>query len=345
MKTLWILIALILLLGIGGGWWWYTSQPKLGIETELRAAMDIGSGSTNVQVAEVNVKTGKIVNKIFEQSIPVPYQKHLEQSSNQTFDPEIKERGIQVITTLKENAEAFHVKKIVAVATAAFRSAANAPEFVKEIKARTGLDVKIISQEDEGILGFRGALAVTSLDPKKTVVWDIGGGSMQMTTLTPNGKGYVVEKGTLASIPFKNLLIQKIKGEDPKRVFSPNPLTEEQMFKGAQAVRPTANAINPYIQKKISDPTTKVIGIGNVFNFGVRPLVYSSTFTEKELAKNIQKLANKTDSELGKGEMAEVAVSNPLLILGYMDALDISQVKIVSVNNTDGALTYAPYWK
>ena len=56
-------------------------------------------------------------------------------------------------------------------------------------------------------------------------------------------------------------------------------------------------------------------------------------------------MANKTDTELPGGSLAEVAVSNPLLVYGYMEELKIPQMEIVSVNNADGALTYPAYWQ
>ncbi len=57
------------------------------------------------------------------------------------------------------------------------------------------------------------------------------------------------------------------------------------------------------------------------------------------------KLAGKTDADLPGGSLAEVVVTNPLLIVGYMQGLNIKQIEIVNVNNADGALTYPPYWQ
>ena len=46
----------------------------------------------------------------------------------------------------------------------------------------------MISQEEEAKLGFEGAVAQTGVDPDKALVWDTGGGSMQMITRSPKGK-------------------------------------------------------------------------------------------------------------------------------------------------------------
>src|ERR1700757_1467302 len=120
-QTLTLLI--LLLLGIILVIFWVPVDRTLLSPGEIRAAIDIGSGATNLKVAKVDPKTNKILILLYDKSIPVPYQKHLEQSTNQTFDPTVMQQGIRTIKALKELADSYHVKKVVAVATAAFRKA------------------------------------------------------------------------------------------------------------------------------------------------------------------------------------------------------------------------------
>lgn len=312
--------------------------------TEIRAAMDIGSGATNLKVAKVDTETNKIISKIFEQSIPVPYQKHLELSSNNTFDKDVMSQGIDAIKKLKQVADSYHVKKVVAVATAAFRQADNAKQFADEIEKQTGVEVRIINQDEEGILAFRGALAVTPYNPNDVVVWDIGGGSMQLTALTGSGT-YHVEKGKTASIPFKNTIIEEVEQKNLTQTHTPNPISMADMQMSLQYAAQSADESSQFIKSKISSPTTVVLAVGNLFNFGIKPLVNNKLVKADELETAVQSLAGKTDAELNKGALSEVAVSNPLMVLGYMQALQIGQVNVVEVNNADGALTYPPYWE
>ncbi|CAF24518.1 Ppx/GppA phosphatase family protein [Candidatus Protochlamydia amoebophila] len=317
------------------------TEPK----GEIRAALDIGSGATNLKVARVDPETNKIISQIFERSIPVPYQKHLEQSNDNTFDQVVKQQGMQAIKSLKEIADGYQAKKIIAVATAAFRQAANAPQFAQEIEKQTGVQVRIINQDEEGIMAFRGALALSSAEPEKTVVWDIGGGSMQLTTLTESGT-YLVEKGKTASISFKNAIIQQIKQKNIATEPSPNPMTLKEMNTALDYAGTLALQTDPYILEKIHHPSTKMIAVGSLFNYGIRPVVDNNQKIEQvELEMAVYKMAGKTDADLSGGTLAEVAVSNPLLVLGYMKALQISRLEIMQVNNADGALTYPPYWK
>lgn len=344
MKRQYLALLFFLILGILLVIFWLPADRGLRSHTEMRAAIDIGSGATNLKVAKVDTKTNKIIIQLFEKSIPVAYQKHLEQSSNQTFDQEVINQGIQAIKVLKEVADSYQVKKVVAVATAAFRQAANAQQFAREIELATGVQVRIINQDEEGILAFRGALALTPTQPQHAITWDIGGGSMQMTTLTEEGT-YFVEKGKTASIPFKNAVIQTIQHRDLKNSHSPNPMTTEQMQAAITYASEVAQSTDNYIKTKFQDPKTQILAVGNLFYYGVRPLVDQSIVHREALEKAIMKWADKPDAELPGGALAEVAVTNPLLVLGYMQGLNIKEVEVVKVNNADGALTYPAYWQ
>lgn len=315
------------------------SSPK----TEIRAALDIGSGATNLKVAEVDLESGKIVKQLFEESVRVPYQKQLEQSKDNRFDEKTMEEGIQSITLLKNKAENYPIKKIAAVATAAFRQAENAQAFAKEIEAKTGVQVRIVDQEEEGILAFRGALALTSVLPEKAIVWDIGGGSMQLTTLSDQGT-YLVEKGKTASVPFKNAFIENIKHQDLKEVQNPNPMTTEEILGGIVLSEKIAKETSPFFVEKLKKTDTKVVAVGNLFNYGIKPLVGSSVFKPSTLSEAVMRLEGQTFATITESSLAEVAGTNPILVLGFMRALSIPEVEIVNVNNTDGALTYPAYW-
>ncbi len=340
-RTFLILIIIVFIILMT---FWIPMQQGTQDTTEIRAAMDIGSGATNLKIAKVDTKTNKIISTLYEESIKVPYQKELELSSNNTFNKDIKAQGIEGIRKLKLASDNYHVKKVVAVATAAFRQAANAKEFSGEIEKQTGVHVRIINQDEEGILAFRGALAVTSYTPDDVVVWDIGGGSMQLTTLTSDGT-YHVEKGKTASIPFKNTIIEEVEQKDIKQVQSPNPISTADMQMSIQYAAQAADEASQFIKSKLSAPKTVVLAVGNLFNYGIEPLVNNSNVKEDQLQTAVLKLAGKTDADINQGSLSEVAVSNPLLVVGYMQALNISQVNVVNVNNADGALTNPPYWQ
>lgn len=340
------LILVGIVIGIALAVTWSNLVPySAPMAVELRAAMDIGSGSTNMKIAKVDRNTDKIISIIFERSIPVPYQKQLEQSSDSTFNREIMDQGIKAIADLKKGAESYQVKKIVAVATAAFRNAKNAEAFIKDIHEKTGVAVKVISQDEEGYLSFNAALSKTPVSADHAVVWDIGGGSMQMT-FQKNGDGYVVAKGTVASAAFKNMIIKEVENKDPTAVHTPNPMTGEQMKQAVQlADKIAAESVNDEVKAKLKENDTVVLAVGTLFNFGIRPLVHGQAdATRMQLQQAVDKMQGLSDQQLSGGAFADVTVSNPLFVLGFMNDLGIKKVTIVDVNNADGVLTYEPYW-
>lgn len=337
-------LFILLLLGITLLIFWLPANRALLTSGELRAAIDIGSGATNLKVAKVDTATNKILIQLYEKSIQVPYQKHLELSSDETFDREVMDEGIQVIKGLKEIADTYHVKKVIAVATAAFRKAKNGEQFAKEIEQDTGVQVRIINQDEEGILAFRGALAISSAKPEQAITWDIGGGSMQLTALTNEGT-YFVEKGKTASIPFKNAIIEKIEHKDIKNVTTPNPMTVDELEAGMKYASQLAAETAPFIKEKIQDPHVEILAVGSLFNFGISPLMENKIVKQSTLESKVMAMANKSDNELSGGKLVEVAVTNPLLVLGYMKGLKIDKVEVLNVNNADGALTYPAYWE
>jgi exopolyphosphatase/guanosine-5'-triphosphate,3'-diphosphate pyrophosphatase len=76
-------------------------------------------------------------------------------------------------------AKELNCEKVLAVATNAFRIAANAEELKSEIKKQTGIDIKIIQGKDEAYLSYLGAVYPEHISPE-TLVIDIGGGSTEI---------------------------------------------------------------------------------------------------------------------------------------------------------------------
>jgi exopolyphosphatase / guanosine-5'-triphosphate,3'-diphosphate pyrophosphatase len=91
------------------------------------------------------------------------------------------ERTVEAIAAMADEAKRNGVAEIAAVGTAGLRIASNSDAFVEAVRKRSGVEVEIISGEEEGRLAY---VAVTSgLAPGagSLVVFDTGGGSSQFT--------------------------------------------------------------------------------------------------------------------------------------------------------------------
>lgn len=72
-----------------------------------------------------------------------------------------------------------HTSQIRAVATAAIRNAANRGSILERIKAATGLEIELLSGEEEATYGFLGM--INSLQIRDGFLIDIGGGSTELS--------------------------------------------------------------------------------------------------------------------------------------------------------------------
>ena len=90
-------------------------------------------------------------------------------------------RTATAIISMLDEATRSGVRAIVAVGTAGLRIAANGPEIVAALKGRAGVEVEVISGEEEGRLAYLAAMAGLGLKAGSLVVFDTGGGSSQFT--------------------------------------------------------------------------------------------------------------------------------------------------------------------
>jgi len=68
----------------------------------------------------------------------------------------------------------------VAVATSAVREAQNGGEFVRAARDEVGVDIQVVRGQEEARLIYLGARGSLNLDGRRTVLFDLGGGSMEV---------------------------------------------------------------------------------------------------------------------------------------------------------------------
>ncbi len=325
-----------------------STVPVLGAETKncvsVRAAFDVGSGSTKLKVARVDTCRQLIMKYLYDASRKVDYKADLAASENSTFRKEIMTKGLIALSALKIEAEKFDPDSYVGVATSAFRKAKNAEPFITRIERETGIALTVIDAKEEGILGFNAGAATTGIPIKKVLVWDIGGGSMQLTTQTDNGNVYVYSSG-VASVGFRNIIIKRIQEKDLAISSTPNPMSIKDGARAVNLARHLAWIVPAPITSKIGKRDTVVVGIGGVHYYSIRgQLGADKSYTRDEVQQTLKKRLGLTDKEIDS-KYASTDVSNLALVLGYMDALDIDEVLPAKLNLADGLLLHPWYWK
>ncbi|MFJ5811810.1 Ppx/GppA family phosphatase [Streptomyces sp. NPDC093093] len=94
--------------------------------------------------------------------------------------PEGIERLVSVLGDAVQAAEDKGCEDLLPFATSAVREATNADEVLAQVKAETGLDLPILSGEDEARLTFLAARRWFGWSAGKLLVLDIGGGSLEI---------------------------------------------------------------------------------------------------------------------------------------------------------------------
>ena len=161
------------------------------VKVERAAVIDIGSNSVRLAVA-TRGKSGD-VRLIAETRAPTRLAQGLDLSGR--LDPHAMEASVDAVMRMVAEARAHGAQRVSVVATCAVREAENGPRFVAMLNAETGLEVQVISGEEEGRLAYVGASRQFDLSKAWSAVIDIGGGS---TELAVAHKG-VVE--TIVSLP------------------------------------------------------------------------------------------------------------------------------------------------
>ncbi len=92
---------------------------------------------------------------------------------------EAKVRALKALRDFKNKIELSEVNKVYAFATSAFRNATNGEAIRQEVKETIGIDINIISGEEEASLIFKGVSWGLGLAKEKSLVMDIGGGSVE----------------------------------------------------------------------------------------------------------------------------------------------------------------------
>ena len=127
-----------------------TQHPRL-------AALDVGSNSIRLIVAEVEEDGSYRV--LDDERETTRLAAGLTRAVS--LSPEAVARSMEAIARMKAIADGLQVSRLRAIATSAVREAANGRDFCDEVLRRIGVEIEIISPEEEAQLAFRSAAAAT----------------------------------------------------------------------------------------------------------------------------------------------------------------------------------------
>jgi|GEM_PF-3794628 len=355
------LILIVLAFGLNQA---CTSPSKSHCDTQLRAVIDMGSGSTKLNMAEVEVCAGQvhIKNKIDQdnsRAVALEAAKNVQQE----IPSDARQAAVQALLDLQEVARRWAAEHkynefyLAVVGTHALRTANNRGDFVKQIDA-AGFAIRSLSQEEEALAGYHAVLSSPLPEgcrKEDLLVWDVGGGSAQLVRTTAQ-QPEVIKFQFGAEEIRKDLLRFKKPSPDPlscpSHPDSPNPVGKKNLGAARALVANKAKALPQNLVSK----KTCVIGIGGVHGkavaaqlqknwnkiapcaCGAQPncLPTLGGYSKKELLCLAEDFVTKNDCtpELN-GPYAKTSASNLILVLGFMDRLKIERVYTKAINMGD----------
>ena len=140
--------------------------------------LDVGSNTVHLQIMDAH-----------QGAAPIPYQSFKEEirlAEYLTADGDISKEGIstllKTLTHLKNEARDVIIDETLAFATSAIREANNSEELLQLVTDETGIDLQVLSGEDEARFTFLAARRWVGWSAGDIIMLDIGGGSLEIAT-------------------------------------------------------------------------------------------------------------------------------------------------------------------
>ncbi|MEI6052960.1 MAG: Ppx/GppA phosphatase family protein [Opitutaceae bacterium] len=145
------------------------------IEKRNLAAIDIGTNSIHLIVAEIDPDTGRFRTLVRQKDL---VRLGLGSTDMKYLSESAMDRALLSLRRFKKIADSLNAQ-VRAIATSAVREALNKDEFVRRVRTETGIRVEIASGVEEARLIHLGVLQALPVFKKRHLMIDIGGGSTE----------------------------------------------------------------------------------------------------------------------------------------------------------------------
>lgn len=205
------------------------------------AAIDIGTNSMRLMLCEI---VDNAIAKKEKELIITRIGKDVSKTGLITEKSFV--RNIDALKYFKNKADRYGAEEIFTIATSAVRDALNGEAFAADAKSQAGVDVRIISGEEEAELGLKGVISEIENPLESILVIDIGGGSTELVLGNKDKIDYSV------SIPVGTVRMTE-------QFVTGNPISNEDVVNMKNKLNELFKKPLEYFSKKKID---RVIAIG-----------------------------------------------------------------------------------
>jgi len=276
------------------------------------ASINIGTNTVLFLVAELNLKR-KTIKELYKDFRIPRIGKNL--TSKKELAPDRISELIDILKYFKSIAKKYNCSKIIAVGTNPFRKAKNREHIITQIFQETGIEIKVLSTEEEGKYGYLGSISTTVLEHDKVIVIDIGGSSTEIS--------YGIGKEFINCDSFQIGAVT---------------LTEEITSSKDIDVSST-NIVNDLICNNIMSLTNKYYNINKIIGIAGTPITLASILLEmKKLDEdtidgkifNFKQILSLTE-HLCNLTPCEISIKYPVVLNGREDIIQSGALILVNI--------------
>ena len=300
------------------------------VKTMLKvAAIDVGSNAIRMAVGEVD-DSWKV--KAIE-NIRIPVRLGQDVFTSGKLEETSMQQTLDVFSRFQRVARDFDVFRLRAVATSAIREAANGRLLADRINSATGIHVDIIDGDEEARLIHLAVTHVLDRKNKRTLLIDIGGGSVEVSLSTGDN---IISTGSYKMGTVRLLKILEAK-DSPEQTFS-------------QLIYEYAESARRRIEREIGDERIYVcVGTGgNVEEIGrLRQKLFKAEsdrfITLDELELLIERLSPMSVEDIAREfklrpDRADVILAAAIVLHLVASLTHVKQIDIPNVGLKDGVL-------
>jgi exopolyphosphatase/guanosine-5'-triphosphate,3'-diphosphate pyrophosphatase len=310
--------------------------------SENYAAIDLGTNSCRLVIASPTPSSFRIVET---------FSKITRLGEGIINDNELSHTAIRrTVNALKVCAGVLNeyapIVKARYVATAACRRAKNCRYFLDLVKKETGLNIEIISSQEEARLAVVGCVPLLNRNIKRALVFDIGGGSTEVSLARMTNSGRALIEGYV-SLPYGVVTVSEAFPDHDMTELAYNTIIErthkilsefEDKYHISEAIR------NQEIQVLGTSGTVTVLGAIhlNLSRYN-RSAVDGLALSAQEVERTIAKIKRMGDEGRRKHacigmQKADLTMAGCAIIEGLMSFWNIAEITIADRGIREGIL-------
>lgn len=215
---------------------------------EYIAALDLGTNTCRLLIAEITPKGPQVIDS-FVRMIRLGD----ELATRGHISEEATRRALAALTICANKIKEYTIIRSRYVATAACREASNREDFLEKIRSKTGIELEVISTDEEARLAIVGCADLFDTSTRYAIGFDIGGGSTEVMwmELFPHKLPEIIE---WISLPLGVVTVAETLRHDP------SPLSFLQRIREEVSKEMKAFCDKTYIYPQLRKKNVQLIG-------------------------------------------------------------------------------------